>query len=261
MRTAFFVLLALNLVYLAWAQWLDAPNVPAARASAHVLPQLVLASEQLPGRGAGEGAGARAVAAVGGGTTSAAPSPERCVSVGPFDDLTRAARGAALLRERGFTPQQRAEEGETWAGFWVYIGGLKSAAEESTVLRTLRRAGIDDAHAMPEESGERRVSVGLFSERARAEKRADAVKRLGLNTQIVERRQPGTVYWVDIDLGPNDRSVPTEGLLSLEDTGSRLEIRVCPGASSPQVPTTPASTPPDARPAGTTTDAHVPQHA
>ena len=101
---------------------------------------------------------------------------------------------------------------------------------------------------------------GLFSERDRAEKRAQAVKRLGYAAEVTERKQSGSVYWVDLDLSANDRTVPTEGLLSLEDAGSRLEIRVCPAGAPPSAPErSPAPSPRDSRPAATTADAGVPR--
>ena len=125
-------------------------------------------------------------------------------------------------------------------------------------MQALERAGISDAQAMPEASDGRRVSVGLFSEKDRAEKRAQAVKRLGYTAEIVERKQPGTVYWVDMDLGANERTVPTEGLLAGDERGSRLEIRVCPEAAPAPVAPKPAPLPRDARPAATTADAGIP---
>jgi SPOR domain len=256
-RVALFVLLALNLLYLAWSGWIDSPEPPpVASHPAPALPRLALGSEQQPPDQTQlvmpADAAAQVVSATGEPGMTARAS--RCVSVGPFNDLAHAARGAALLHDRGFDPKQRAEEGETWEGYWVYVGGLDSAAEETKVLKTLERAGISDAHAMPEASDGRRVSVGLFSERGRAEKRAQGVKRLGFTPQIVERRQPGTVYWVDLDLGVGDRTVPTEGLLSIEDAGARLEIRVCPAASPPAAPAKPLPLQRDARPAATTAD-------
>jgi hypothetical protein len=259
-RVAFFVLLLANLIYLAWAVLVDAPvPAPATRVDSRV-PRLVLASEVNAQASQPENPGAPAIAR---NTAAADSSPShpkgaaRCVSVGPFNDLARTARAAALLRERGFEPQQRAEEGEMWEGFWVFVDGLKTAAEESRVLKDLERAGIDDAHAMPESEAGRRVSVGLFSERDRAERRARALKRLGFTPQITEKRQAGTVYWVDLDLGVNDRTVPTEGLLSLEESGARLEIRVCPGSQpTPASPAAPVP-PREARPATTTADARA----
>lgn len=269
MRVAFFVLLAVNLVYLAWAGWIDAPGRPAAiEKASSTLPELKLATEaaptdqtQLAASDSPDTPTPQRLAALASNELppAGAPAVTRCVSVGPFADLARAARGAALLKDRGFDPKQRAEAGEMWEGFWVYVGDLKSASEEAKVVKTLERAGIADAHAMPESDEGRRVSVGLFSEKDRAEKRASAVKRLGYKPEIVERKQPGTVYWVDLALTANDRTVPTEGLLSDNDTSAHLEIRVCPGTEPAPAAPKQAPLPRDARPAATTADAGAPR--
>lgn len=269
MRIVVFVLLGLNVVYLAWAGWIDSPApIPRpAIATTEPLPQLMLVSEEIPKAAAARAPADRPPAAAVTASASLtqpvistpAASSERCVSVGPFNDLAQAARGAALLRDRGFDPKQRAEQGELWEGYWVSVGGLRSPADEARLMRALDRAGIHDAHAMPDESGERRMSVGLFSERDRAEKRAQAVKKLGFAAEITERTQPGTVYWVDMDISANERAVPTAGLLSMDDSSSRLEIRVCPGAAVPTSPSPPGPAPRDSRPAATTADAGVPR--
>jgi hypothetical protein len=264
-RIVVFVLVGLNVLYLAWAGWIDtpAPAPPPAR-SAEPLPQLVLASESLPRPATAASAIAPSSTAEPSAvltqpvTSMPGASAGRCVSIGPFNDLAQAARGAALLRERGFDPRQRAEQGETWEGYWVSVGGLRTTADESKLLKALGRAGIRDARVMPDEPGGRRVSVGLFSERERADRRAEAVKKLGYSAEVTERKQPGTVYWVDMDIGSSGRAVPTEGLLSLEDSGSRIEIRVCP-TSEPAAPSRPGPMPRDARPAATTADARVPR--
>jgi hypothetical protein len=96
------------------------------------------------------------------------------------------------------------------------------------VLRTLQDAGISDAHAVPSADDGRRVSVGLFTERPRAERRARAVEHLGFSPDIVERRRPGTVYWVDLDLGTSDTAVPTDGLVPADQGASRIQVRACP---------------------------------
>lgn len=268
MRVAFFVLLAVNLTYMAWAEWVDAPARPAVvEKTRGSLPELAFAAEQsrpdqtqLTRPVAANTPAPQTVAAVtSNDSPSATAAAPRCVSVGPFADLTRAARGAALLKDRGFNPRQRAEPGDLWEGFWVYVGGLKSAADEAKVVKTLERAGINDAHAMPEASDGRRVSVGLFTEKDRAVKRAAAVKRLGYSTEIVERKQPSTVYWVDLYLGANDRTVPTEGLLSGDDAGARVEIRVCSGSAPEPAAPKPGPLPRGARPAATTADAGIPR--
>jgi hypothetical protein len=216
-RLAFFLLLLANVGYFAWANWIDTP-APRARPQTG-LPELLLAEE--PRGQAGTAGRATPMPAV-------AEAPARCVSVGPFDDLAGAARAAATLQERGLKTRQRAEEGAGWTGYWVYLGGLANRDEQTRALRRLERGGIDDAHAMSEAGEGRRISLGVFSERSRADRRARAVSKLGLQAKVAERTQPGAVYWIDFDLAPRDSAIAAEGLLSSNASGSRIEIRACP---------------------------------
>jgi hypothetical protein len=229
-RISVFVLIFVNLAFMAWAHWIDAPlEPPVNQVDAH-LPRLALAGEApAPAPMALKAAAAQAAAAPGEAAAGASTLPaKRCESVGPFNDVAQATHAASLLQERGFTPQQRNEDGDVRDGYWVYVAGIKSAADETRVLRTLQDAGISDAHAMASADDGRRVSVGLFTERPRAEKRARVVEHLGFSPDIVERRRPGTVYWVDLELGASDATVPIEGLVPADQGTSRIQVKVCP---------------------------------
>src|SRR5450759_621389 len=227
-RIAIISLLFVNLVFMAWAHFIDVPAEPAVnQADAH-LPRLVLASEVHSQPATVPAVAAASVPASEGSTATETPAAKRCVSVGPFNDVTQETRAASLLQERGFAPQQRSETADVRDGYWVYLGGLKSAADEARALRSLQEAGITDAHAVPAADDGRRVSVGLFTERPRAERRARAVQHLGFSPDIVERRRPRTIYWIDLDLGTSDAAVPTEGLASADQGESRIQVRVCP---------------------------------
>jgi cell division septation protein DedD len=230
-RIAVVVLLFVNLVFMAWAHFIDAPAEAAVNQADARLPRLALASEVAaqPAVAPREAAAAPAPAPANAGSTATeTPAAKRCVSVGPFNDVAQETRAATLLQERGFAPQQRTEAADVRDGYWVYLGGLKSAADEAKALRSLQEAGITDARAVPAADDGRRVSVGLFTERPRAEKRARAVQHLGFSPDIVERRRPGTIYWIDLDLGTSDAAVPTEGLASPDQGESRIQVRVCP---------------------------------
>ena len=218
MRIAVFVMAFLNVGYFAWANWVD-PVAPPAVYAGMKLPELRLANENP----------AANVTAV-----SVRQEPPRCVSVGPFEDLVTAARAAATLKERGLATRQRAEQGASITSYWVYVGGLKTDQEQTRVMRRLQKGKVSDASTMPAAEGEeRRISVGLFSDRAGAERRSRVVEKLGLRTRIEEQSQAGATYWIDFDLTARDSAVAAEGLLASDERGSRIEIRACPGTPDP----------------------------
>jgi hypothetical protein len=188
-RTIFFALLLSNLAYFAWAHWVDVPSAPAANEFSR-LPRLKLAEELSADQRA------RLIAASKSALNAAAP----CLSVGPFADSDNSARVATLLRGKGFEPKERAEEAQSLEGYWVYLRGLKTEDDVDKALVALEHGGIKDAVPMPEtpDAG-RRLSLGMFSERARAEKRAQTVReQTGLSVEVADRKRSATSYWIDV---------------------------------------------------------------
>ncbi len=162
-----------------------------------------------------------------------AASADRCVTIGPFSDPQRLSEATALLQQRGFTPRPRVEATQK-QGYWVYIGGLKSQSAEARAVRRLEQNGVTDAKVMPTSDEEgRRVSVGLFTRRDDAERRARAVRHLGLDVRIEEQQPADAARWVDVNLASSPQALPTETLLSLAEGGSRLEIAECPLNAQP----------------------------
>jgi len=238
-RNAFIALLVVNVVYFGWANWVDQPRAPPVNTALAKLPTLKLVSE-LP-------AGERPAV----NTKTVLNETAACMSVGPFGDITSAARAAGILSSKGFTPQQRAEEAGTQQGFWVYVGGLKDEVEADRVRVSLERSGVKDALVMPPspDSG-RRISLGLFSDRAHAEQRAQAVKRLGFKAEVAEHKLPQTVYWIDLAPRPGMTTVPIADLFA-EGVGSRIAVQPCPpqppqatAGTSPAAQSAPSATPP-----------------
>jgi hypothetical protein len=270
-RVAFFVLLLANLAFMAWAGWVDTPRQAKPADDTSPLPRLKLVSEMPAAKPQGSATSGTvqkmALTPSPGGSTSAAPPPDltRCVSVGPFNDVDVAARAAGALKSRGFEPQQRAAAGVTWDGYWVYIGEVADATAADRIFKTLDHSGIKDAHLMPESEGSRRISVGLFSDRDRAERRAKVVQRLGFNAAVEAHTQPGTVYWVDVAMKPSEGAVPVQDLLALDSSNSRLSVQACPTApgaepaASPQTTTPAEAAPPPGPKVPTTTVAGTPK--
>jgi hypothetical protein len=203
------LLLLANVAWYAWTHWLNRPAPAPAAATRPAGPQLVLAREAPPA------------------PEAAARPAASCLSLGPFTDLTDAARAATLLREGELEPRQRTSEGVVWKGYWVALDGLPDRAAADGVIERLRRFGIGDAYAMPGDAGRITISLGLFSERQRALRRMDEVKALGLEPRVSERERSGTVYWIDVDVEP-PATLPDAARLHGEGGRIlRLEVKPC----------------------------------
>jgi hypothetical protein len=155
---------------------------------------------------------------------------KRCVSVGPFRDVSEAARAAGALRSGGYDPRQRVADGEVWAGVWVYLPlpAAKPAAEQ--VLDKLKAGGIDDALEMPGPNDTSVISLGLFSEPKRAQARVAQAQALSLNPAVTDRKRNGNVYWIDIDLKATDGMLNPADLQGEAGHIVRLEVKGCPSA-------------------------------
>jgi hypothetical protein len=210
-RFVFFALLFLNLAYFAWAHWIDAPRPPPVNEAIAHLPQLKMAGEGPPA----------------GRAKTALDDTTNCRSVGPFVDPASSAQAATLLKAKGFDPRQRAEQGQVAVGYWVYAGRLASQAEADRALVTLERNGIKDALVMPETADTgRRLSVGFYSERSRAERRAQVVRQAGLSAEIAESKLPDTLYWVDLTPAPGINTVALQGVFA-DGVSSRIAVQPC----------------------------------
>ncbi len=229
MRLAFFALLFGNLAYFAWAHWIDAPKPPPVNEAIAHLPRLKLVDELPPAERPPPHTTQK---------NSLNPTAA-CLSVGPFGDLATSARAAELLKAKGFEPRQRAEQGQATESYWVYVAGL-SQADADHALVALERSGISDALVMPDngEAG-RRLSLGLYSERLRAERRAEAVRGAGLKAEIAQRTLAGKLYFIDLTPPPGIKSVPLQELIA-GGVSSRVAVQPCP-------PATQAAAAPDAQ--------------
>jgi hypothetical protein len=252
MKAVVLFLLLANLLFLAWTQWLapdDDPGTPARAASD--LPTLQLAGENAePGAGAAA-ADSDSVAetgpvapddetAIDPASPEAAENPAagpaellagvaRCVSIGSFRTLAEATQASATLRTAGHEPRTRVAEGDVWAGLWVSMGNLASRTEAQRISNLLKQRGIGDAYVMPAGNGANEISLGIFSDPARAQRRADDVKALGFTPTISDRTRRGTVYWIDVDLEPTDGFIDPATLQAESGKIVRLEVQACTG--------------------------------
>jgi hypothetical protein len=155
---------------------------------------------------------------------------KRCISVGPFRDVSEAAHAASTLRGGGYDPRQRVADGEVWAGVWVYLPLPAQRSVADQTLAKLKAGGIDDALEMPGPNEGSVISLGLYSESKRAQARVAQAQALGFNPGIADRKRTGNVYWIDIDLKPTDSLLNPSDLQGESGRIVRLEVKGCPSA-------------------------------
>jgi hypothetical protein len=234
-----------NVGYFLWARGIATTAEQPAPAAA--MPTLRLRSESAGAEAAPAGAPAATAGGAAAGTSGRASSAgegaktglltnvKRCISVGPFRDVSEAAHAATTLRTAGYDPRQRVAEGDVWAGVWVYLPLPPARSNAEQLLAKLKAGGIDDALEMPGPNEGSVVSLGLYSEPKRAQARVAQAQALGFNPGIADRKRTGNVYWIDIDLKPTESLLNPADLQGESGHIVRLEVKGCPsiaGAST-----------------------------
>jgi cell division protein FtsN len=246
MRALCLLLILANVLYFIWSQMIDVQVNALDRAPPRVAdppPRIVLAQEASEPAEETESTTPQEirdvvpprVAPVQSPTQNAArvtdSSQFTCTSVGPFADLAEATQAQAALRGAGFEPRQRMEQGELWVGYWVSVQNLVDRAAADSAMQTLQGNGITDVYLMPGGDPNYTLSLGVFSDYQRAQRRAEQLEALGFEPQIEDRKRAGSVYWLDVDLPEPGRRIDTAIFQSDPGKIMRLEMRECPGAA------------------------------
>ena len=233
LKTLVVSLVLANVCYFLWQHGIaKAPQTVVAPAPA-APGTLKLASESpetARGDGGGNGAATAASEPARDGSAALLTNVRRCISVGPFRDVSEAAHAASTLRSGGYDPRQRVADGEVWAGVWVYLPLPATRAVAEQTLAKLKAGGIDDALEMPGPNEGSVISLGLYSEPKRAQSRVAQAQALGFNPGIADRKRNGNVYWIDIDLKPTDTLLNPSDLQGESGRIVRLEVKGCPSA-------------------------------
>ena len=237
MRTISLLLILCNALFLVWSQLIDVHINPLDRAATVRVdppPRIVLAREvkkETPPAPQPEATVAATPAqtptppAEGAPTASGAAG---CTSVGPFANWSEAAQAQAAMQTAGFSPRQRLEQGELWVGYWVSVQNFPNRDAAEDALQTLGNNGITDVYLMPGSDPANVLSLGVFSDFQRAQRRVEEVRALGLQPQIDDRKRAGSVYWLDADLTEPGQAIDTSIFQTDPRKIMRLELRACP---------------------------------
>ena len=212
-RLLVLVLLAANLLYFGWSNWVhdEDPALTAVKPTSGPATPAVAAPAPPP----------------------LLPAPPPCGTIGPFTSELDALAAQRKLAEAGWGIMRREVNEQQPDGYWVSVANANTSAQWRT-LNAIMGAGIRDAFAMPDDP-QFRVSVGIFKDEDRAEDRAARVQRLKLDAVVTQRMRDQSVVWFDVP------GVARETLADgrLQATGlplERLRIEACPDPAAESPP-------------------------
>jgi hypothetical protein len=234
-RALVLLLLLANLLFVAWAHWIAPSRAPL---TGHATPSATGANTIRLLREAPVPPDVVEPTAEPG--LDLADAALACVSARPFLDRSQAEQAEARLARLGFAVRLRESRGQVHTGDWVRVEDLATPEDAANALAQLQAAGIADAQMITEEPPGTVISLGVFTEPARAEQAAALARAAGFEARTTERTREADAFWLDID------RQASAGLPSLEQLGAgdaaelpRIELQRCPAPAA-----TPQTTPP-----------------
>jgi len=126
------------------------------------------------------------------------PEATACFALGPFGVLSKAEATLAKLSNLGVRTSLQDHEVRSGQQWWV-IEATKDARAAQKRLDELHKKKVTDASIINNGEYENMISLGKFDSEAQANKRVNALVKLGFRP-VVEKHFDSTMqYWVDYD--------------------------------------------------------------
>jgi len=130
----------------------------------------------------------------------------RCVAIGPFAATDDRNLAESLLADAGFDLTARTETQEIWDGYWVYVGQLPDMAAAREALATIEAEGIEDAYIIQNSDSGILISLGVYSDLARASTLANRAGELDLDVTVTDRTRTVQATWFEFEQLATDPS-------------------------------------------------------
>ena len=224
MRNFFLLILLINLLAFAYQSWIIEPNIAVEPTYlAQDVPELlVVPVPRAAPPAAAEPSADKAEAVVAANESEPA---YRCVRVGPFPREADADAVRIALQKQEATVRQTAKEGSVWVGYWVQTAGQGSRSAAEKARDSLIKGGMPDVYILPDNENFR-ISLGVFRLRTSADQVVREARKMGFDSRVIERYQPGTNFWLLARI-PGDRSLKPGDLKSVSGQILRTENLSC----------------------------------
>lgn len=129
-------------------------------------------------------------------------SVEQCHLVGPFPERASAEAFAAQLRRLHIGVEIRLVEETVVRGYWLRYPPVADLATARENLERLRSQGLRDLWLFTHGPWRGAISLGMYSERGRAERMAERLRRQGIPVRVMPKKERIPRYWVQLNRQP-----------------------------------------------------------
>ncbi|MBK1673745.1 hypothetical protein CKO35_10575 [Ectothiorhodospira shaposhnikovii] len=123
-----------------------------------------------------------------------------CVSLGPFNSSQETAALQAGLSREGVAFSLLPLTESRPISYWVVLEPSGGRAGARAAVGTLTARGMNDHYIISDGPYRDGLSLGLFSEHARALTRLEQVRGVGLEPVIKTRYREVPVYWLEVEM-------------------------------------------------------------
>jgi hypothetical protein len=201
MRFLVIVLLGLNLAYFIWSSLypqesvaIQLPPLSEGVSSLTLLSERQLQLDEPISTVASEDPGNK-----GGDGSIEGISQLSCFTLGPLTNEKSRDVLIGRLKDMGFATESRSLEQRETIGYWVFLPPLENRSVALSMAEELAQKGIKDYYVVTDEEYRHAVSLGLFSEKERANRRMAHIRTLGYKPQKIVRYRDRTYYWLDYE--------------------------------------------------------------
>lgn len=130
-----------------------------------------------------------------------------CYTLGPLTSEKSRDTLITRLQDLDVNVESRSLEQRETIGYWVFLPPLENRKAALAIAEELAKKGIKDYYVVTDDEYRHAVSLGLFSEKARADRRMAHIRTLGYKPQKIVRYRDRTYYWLDYQLN-GEEAVP-----------------------------------------------------
>jgi len=152
-------------------------------------------------------------------------SSELCFVAGPYTLLSGAQNSAKWFRGKSKV-QAEIQADEVPTVFWVYLPPYKNQKEANRQAQHLAHLGITDYVLVTTGKLKHAVSLGVYRDKASAQRRVDELHRKGYKRARIEKQRQGNKrYWLSVKMSATQKDLMAS--FKRAQKVSAIEVNVC----------------------------------